>query len=66
LRRVVAVFFFADHGPLYQHTKDLLKLRRDDAGFRSQKPSALDGAVLGDGRSYSGSSWTAARTDYSS
>jgi maltooligosyltrehalose trehalohydrolase len=42
---------FADrerNAPLYRLTKDLLKLRRDDPGFRSQKPSALDGAVLSD------------------
>jgi len=36
------------HAGLYQLTKDLLRLRRTDAGCRIQRRGALDGAVLGD------------------
>jgi maltooligosyltrehalose trehalohydrolase len=36
------------HADLYQLTKDLLKLRRDDLAFRAQKPRGVDGAVLGE------------------
>ena len=35
------------NAPLYQLTKDLLKLRRDDVCLRAQKPRGVDGAVLG-------------------
>ncbi len=41
---------FADrvrNAPLYRLTKDLLRLRREDACFRSQQRRDLDGAVLG-------------------
>jgi maltooligosyltrehalose trehalohydrolase len=41
---------FADrerNAPLYQLTKDLLKLRRDDPVLRVQKRRGVDGAVLG-------------------
>src|ERR1700744_5490925 len=38
----------ARHAPAYQLTKDLLKLRRDDPVFRSQRPRGVDGAVLGE------------------
>ncbi len=37
-----------NHAPLYQLTKDLLKLRREDPAFKAQKPCAVDGAVLGE------------------
>ena len=36
------------HTGLYQLTKDLLKLRRDDPVFQAQKPRGVDGAVLGE------------------
>ncbi len=36
------------HATLYQLTKDLLRLRREDPAFRAQKPRGLDGAVLGE------------------
>jgi maltooligosyltrehalose trehalohydrolase len=36
------------HAGLYQLTKDLLKLRREDPAFRAQRPRGVDGAVLGD------------------
>ncbi|MFO0850012.1 MAG: malto-oligosyltrehalose trehalohydrolase [Gemmataceae bacterium] len=36
------------HAPVYRLTKDLLRLRRDDPAFRSQKPRGVDGAVLGE------------------
>jgi maltooligosyltrehalose trehalohydrolase len=36
------------HAELYQLTKDLLKLRREDPAFRAQTPRGVDGAVLGD------------------
>jgi maltooligosyltrehalose trehalohydrolase len=42
---------FADrqrHAGLYQLTKDLLKLRREDAALRSQQRGGVDGAVLGE------------------
>jgi maltooligosyltrehalose trehalohydrolase len=34
------------HAGLYQMHKDLLRLRREDAVFRAQRPRAVDGAVL--------------------
>ncbi|HVY45552.1 MAG TPA: malto-oligosyltrehalose trehalohydrolase, partial [Minicystis sp.] len=34
------------HAAVYQMTKDLLKLRRDDPAFRAQEPGGVDGAVL--------------------
>ncbi|MCA9226680.1 MAG: malto-oligosyltrehalose trehalohydrolase [Planctomycetales bacterium] len=36
------------HAPFYALHRDLLQLRRDDPTFRSQRPLAIDGAVLGD------------------
>jgi maltooligosyltrehalose trehalohydrolase len=36
------------HAELYQLTRDLLKLRREDPAFRAQKPRGVDGAVLGE------------------
>jgi maltooligosyltrehalose trehalohydrolase len=36
------------HAAAYQLIKDLLKLRREDAVFRVQKPWEVDGAVLGE------------------
>jgi maltooligosyltrehalose trehalohydrolase len=36
------------HAPVYALHRDLLKLRREDPVFRSQRPRALDGAVLGE------------------
>jgi maltooligosyltrehalose trehalohydrolase len=35
------------HAPVYALHKDLLRLRREEAVFRSQEPKGLDGAVLG-------------------
>jgi maltooligosyltrehalose trehalohydrolase len=36
------------HASLYQLTKDLLRLRREDPAFRAQEPGGVDGAVLGE------------------
>lgn len=36
------------HRPIYDLHKDLLRLRREDAVFGSQKPGGLDGSVLTD------------------
>ena len=36
------------HSGLYQLTKDLLKLRREDPAFKAQRRGGVDGAVLGD------------------
>lgn len=36
------------HSEIYAMHKDLLKLRREDPGFRAQRKGAVDGAVLGD------------------
>jgi maltooligosyltrehalose trehalohydrolase len=36
------------HADLYQLTKDLLKLRREDLTFQAQKQRGVDGAVLGE------------------
>src|SRR5262245_5228530 len=36
------------HSNLYQLTKDLLRLRRQDPAFRAQKYRGVDGAVLGE------------------
>ncbi len=35
------------HSEIYRLHKDLLRLRREDPVFRSQKPGSVDGAVLG-------------------
>src|SRR5262249_41917520 len=37
------------HKPLYDLHRDLLRLRREQAVFRAQRPRGVDGAVLGDG-----------------
>jgi maltooligosyltrehalose trehalohydrolase len=42
---------FADrekNAPLYRMTKDLLRMRRENRAFHSQRRGALDGAVLGE------------------
>lgn len=36
------------HAGVYQLHKDLLRLRRDDPVFRSQRPGGVDGAVIAD------------------
>jgi len=35
------------HAEVYALHRDLLRLRREDAAFRAQRPGAVDGAVLG-------------------
>jgi maltooligosyltrehalose trehalohydrolase len=35
------------HAPVYALHRDLLRLRREDAAFRAQRPHGVDGAVLG-------------------
>jgi maltooligosyltrehalose trehalohydrolase len=36
------------HAPIYHLHKDLIRLRREDAVFRLQRPRGVDGAVLGE------------------
>ena len=50
------------HAAAYALHSDLLRLRRDDAGFRLQGPGGVDGAVLSPRRSRSASSRPATAT----